>query len=187
MALLPINLIGDKVLRKKAHQINEIDMKTIELIRDMFETMHNANGVGLAANQVGSDKSIFIVDLSKIEGHEKDKPLVFINPDITSRSKDKVIMEEGCLSIPDLRAEIERPEFVTMTYRDTDFVEHSINADDYLARVIQHEYDHLQGTLFTDLIDSDLKKKMNKEIIKIKKRKIQVQYPVTEDVNYQLT
>jgi len=186
MALLPINLIGDKILRKKAHLINDIDMKTIELIRDMFDTMHNANGVGLAANQVGSDKSVFIVDLSKVEGYEKEKPLVFINPNITFRSKEKVMIEEGCLSIPDLRAEIERPEFITISFKDTDFVEHSKDADDYLARVIQHEYDHLQGTLFTDLISTELKKKMNKEIIKIKKRKIQVQYPVTEGTNYQL-
>ena len=186
MALLPINLIGDKILRKKAHLINDIDMKTIELIRDMFDTMHNANGVGLAANQVGSDKSIFIVDLSKVEGYEKEKPLVFINPNITFRSKEKVMIEEGCLSIPDLRAEIERPEFITISFKDADFVEHSKDADDYLARVIQHEYDHLQGTLFTDLISTELKKKMNKEIIKIKKRKIQVQYPVTEGTNYQL-
>ena len=186
MALLPINLIGDKILRKKANQLKEIDMKTIELVRDMFETMHNANGVGLAANQIGSDKSIFIIDLAKVEGHEKDKPIVFINPKITFRSEEKVSMEEGCLSIPDIRAEIDRPERITINYKDTDFVDHNINAEDYLARVIQHEYDHLQGILFTDLIGSDLKKKVNKDIIKIKKRKVQFQYPVTEDANYQL-
>ncbi len=186
MALLPINLIGDKILRKKSIQLKEVDMKTVELIRDMFETMHNANGVGLAANQIGSDKSIFIVDLSKVEGHENDKPLAFINPKIKFRSEEKVKMEEGCLSIPDIRADIDRPARITISYRDTDFVERKIDADGYLARVIQHEYDHLQGILFTDLIDSELKKKVNKDIIKIKKRKIQFQYPVTEDANYQL-
>ncbi len=186
MALLPINLIGDKILRKKASQLKEIDIKTIELIRDMFETMRNANGVGLAANQVGSDKSIFVVDLSKVEGHEKDKPIVFINPKITFRSEKKVNMEEGCLSIPDIRAEIDRPEFVTISYKDTDFVDHTIDAKDYLARVVQHEFDHLQAILFTDLIGPELKKKVNKDIIKIKKRKLQFQYPVTEDADYQL-
>ncbi len=186
MALLPINLIGDKILRKKAVQLKEADMKTIELIRDMFETMHNANGVGLAANQVGSDKSIFIVDLSKVEGHEKDKPLVFINPKIIFRSEEKVNMEEGCLSIPDIRAEIDRPASITISFKDTDFVDCKIDAEKYLARVVQHEYDHLQGILFTDLIGSELKKKVNKDIIKIKKRKIQFQYPVTEDADYQL-
>ncbi len=186
MALLPITLIGDKILRKKTNQLKEVDMKTVELIRDMFETMHNANGVGLAANQIGSDKSIFIVDLAKVEGHEKDKPFVFINPKITFRSEEKVTMEEGCLSIPDIRADIDRPKRITISYRDTDFAEHKIDAEDYLARVIQHEYDHLQGTLFTDLIDSEMKKKVNKDIIKIKKRKIQFQYPVTDNANYQL-
>lgn len=186
MALLPITLIGDKILRKKAALLKNIDAHTIELVRDMFETMRNARGIGLAANQVGADRSVFIADISVVEGHEDAKPLVFINPVITERSEEKIVMEEGCLSIPDIRSEIERPEKVTITYKDTDFKDQTLRADGLLARVIQHEYDHLQGILFTDLISSDIKKKLNKDIINIKKRKIEIQYPVSEDVDYQL-
>jgi peptide deformylase len=152
----------------------------------MFETMRNASGIGLAANQVGADKSIFIVDVSVVEGHEDSKPIVFINPLITERSDEKIPMEEGCLSIPEIRAEIERPEKITIEFKDTDFKEQSLSADGLLARVIQHEYDHLQGILFTDIISSDEKKKLNKDIIKIKKRKVEIHYPVSEDVDYQL-
>jgi peptide deformylase len=186
MALLPITLIGDKILKKKAALIKDVDVKTIELIRDMFETMRNAKGIGLAANQVGADKSILIADISVVEGNEDAKPLVFINPVITERSVEKIFMEEGCLSIPDIRSEIERSEKIAISYRDTDFKNQTLQADGLLARVIQHEYDHLQGILFTDLISSDIKKKINKDIIKIKKRKIEIQYPVSEDVDYQL-
>ena len=186
MALLPITLIGDKILKRKASLAKDVDPKIIELIHDMFETMRNARGIGLAANQVGADKSIFITDVSVVEGHEDEKPLVFINPVITERSEEVISMEEGCLSIPDIRAEIERPEKVTISYKDTDFNDRTFTAEGLLARVIQHEYDHLQGTLFTDLISSDIKKKLNKDIIKIKKRKIEIQYPVSEDMDYQL-
>ncbi len=186
MALLPVTLIGDKILRKKANQVKEVDYKTVELIRDMFETMRNANGIGLAANQVGSDKSIFVIDISVAEGHENSKPITFINPIIIKRSEKKCLIEEGCLSIPDIKSEIERSESITIKYHDTDLKEHILEADDLLARVIQHEYDHLQGILFTDLITDDEKKKLNKEIIKIKKRKFDITYPVTENMDYQL-
>jgi peptide deformylase len=186
MALLPVTLIGDKILRKKTARVNEVDDKTIELIRDMFDTMRNASGIGLAANQVGADKAIIVIDVSVVEGHEEDKPIVFINPLITERSEAKIPMEEGCLSIPDVRAEIERAKEVTIEYQDTELKKQVLHADGLFARVIQHEYDHLQGILFTDLISSDVKKKLNKDIIKIKKRKFEMQYPVSEDVDYQL-
>ena len=186
MTLLPVTLIGDKILKKKTSNLKEVDVKTVELIRDMFDTMRNANGIGLAANQVGADKSIIVIDVSIVEGNEEIKPIVFINPKITFRSEEKIKIEEGCLSIPDIRAEIERPESITVVYKDTEFKEKSLKADGLLARVIQHEYDHLQGILFTDLIDDQLKKKINKDIIKIKKRKIDFQYPVTESVDYQI-
>ncbi len=186
MALLPITLIGDKILRKKAAKVNDVDMKTIELIKNMLDTMHNANGIGLAATQVGADKSIFVADLSCLEEYKDAKPLVFINPKIISRSEDTVVIEEGCLSIPDIRGDVERPKSVTIVYQDTDLVEQTMDADDFLARVIQHEYDHLQGVLFTDLISDELKKKVKKDILKIKKRKWEFQYPVTEDVDYQM-
>lgn len=186
MGLLPITLIGDKILRKKAAEVEEVDIKTIELIKNMFDTMHNANGIGLAANQVGSNKSIFVVDMSVLEEYKDHNPLVFINPRIINRSDETAFVEEGCLSIPDIRGEVERPKSVTVAYQNTDLKEKTMDADDFLARVIQHEYDHLQGVLFTDLISDEMKKKVKNDILKIKKRKWEFQYPVTEDVDYQM-
>ena len=187
MALLPVTLFGDKILRNKAIEVKEVDMDTIKLITDMFETMHNAYGIGLAANQVGSDKAIFLVDISEMEGEEDKKPMVLINPKIASRSKETVIMEEGCLSIPDIRGDVIRPKSITIEYYDTDLKKHTKNADGLLARVMQHEYDHLQGILFTDLISDDLKKKLKKPLNKIKRRKVEFEYPTSASVDYQLT
>lgn len=186
MALLPITVYGDKILRKKAALVKEISNEDIKLIKDMFETMHNANGVGLAANQVGVDKSIFIVDISGIEGHENVKPMVFINPKIVERSKDKSVVEEGCLSIPDVRGEIERPKSIKITYQDYDLKEHTIEAYEILARAIQHEYDHLKGILIVDYLEEEEKKKFQETFRKIKEREILVDYPVTEYKDYQL-
>lgn len=186
MALLPITLYGDKILRKKAGKVMEIDFETVELIKDMFDTMRNANGIGLAANQVGDNNSIFVIDVSVVEGYEKIKPIAAINPEIINRSDEKITMEEGCLSIPNVRAEILRPKQITLKYFDSDMKEHRLDADELLARVIQHEYDHLQGILFTDLISAELKKSFKNNLNDIKKRKIDIEYPVTEDMDYQL-
>jgi peptide deformylase len=186
MALLPITLYGDKILRKKVGPVKDVDLKTIELIKNMFDTMHNASGVGLAANQVGADKSIFIVDVSKAEGQEGTKPMIFINPEITERSEKLCIIEEGCLSIPDVRVDVERPESITITYLDTDLKTHTLKAENILARVIQHEYDHVQGILFIDRIKEEVRKKFKRDLNRIKKRKMEVEYPITEDIDYQL-
>ncbi len=186
MAVLPITVYGDKILRKKAARVTEVDLKTIELIKNMFDTMRNANGIGLAANQVGVDKSIFVIDISQVEDYEDTKPIAFINPKIITRSDKKILMEEGCLSIPDIREEVRRPESITIVYHDTDLKEQTLEADGLMARVIQHEYDHLQGILFTDLIPDDVKKKYKREINKIRKRKVDIDYPITESVDYQL-
>lgn len=180
MNVLPITVYGDKVLRKKAVKVNKIDNDVLMLIKDLFETMRNANGVGIAANQVGSDKAIFVIDISVVEGCEKIKPIAFINPKIVYRSNETVIMEEGCLSIPSLKAEVERPEFIRIVYTDTNMQEQTLEADDYLARVIQHEYDHLKGILFTDKVDDITKKEIKEDLNKIKSRNITVDYPITE-------
>jgi len=180
MSLLPITLYGDKILRKKTSKVTKVDNETIELIRDMFATMRNANGIGLAANQVGVDKQIFVIDISKIEGFEDAKPMTIINPKIITRSEKINKMEEGCLSIPDIRAELERPEKITITYQDLDLKEHTVSVDDVLARVMQHEYDHLQGILFVDYLTEDQKKEFKNDLENIKNRKMEVDYPVTE-------
>ena len=186
MALLPITLIGDKILRRKTKQVSDVDMETIELIKNMFDTLKNAHGIGLAANQVGSDKAIFILNLNGIEDYEKFKPMVIINPEITYRSEEKNVIEEGCLSIPDIRLEVERPEKIVLKYQDTELKQCEIEADNLLARVIQHEFDHLQGTFFTDLVEQEQKKRIRKPINRIRSRKIEVDYPVTEDSEYTL-
>jgi len=186
MALLPVTLFGDKILRKKVSKVKEIDMDTIKLITDMFETMHNAYGIGLAANQVGADKAIFLVDISEMEGEEDKKPIVIINPKIIQRSKETIVMEEGCLSIPDIRGDVLRPKSITLEYYDTDLKKHTIKAAGLLARVMQHEYDHLQGILFTDLVADDLKKKLKKPLNNIKRRKVEFEYPTSKSVDYQL-
>lgn len=179
-------MCGDKILRKKVAKVTEVDNETIELITNIFDTMRNANGIGLAANQVGADKSILIIDISLVEGFEEVKPIVLINPKITKYSDEKSVIEEGCLSIPDIREEVIRPEAITVTYQDTDLKEHTLETDSLLARVIQHEYDHLQGILFTDLVSDEAKKRLKKPLAKIKRRKIDVEYPISDSVDYKL-
>ena len=186
MSLLPITLYGDKILRKKVSKVNKVDDETIELIKNMFDTMHNANGIGLAANQVGADKAIFVVDISMVEDYEDTKPMALINPKIVEYSEEKIMIEEGCLSIPEQRGEVYRPKAIKIRFQDTDFNEQTIEADKLLARVMQHEYDHLRGILFTDLVDDQTKKMLKKPLEKIKKRKIEIDYPVSDHVDYQL-
>jgi peptide deformylase len=182
-------MIGDKILRKKINKIKTVDKEIKDFIDNMFETMSNAGGIGLAASQVGADISVFIVDISKLEEEEeqKFKPLVFINPKIVKYSEEQIVFEEGCLSIPDIRADVERPEAITIKYRDAEFNEQTMDVDDLLARVIQHEYDHLLGVLFTDLVDDETKKKLKKPLNKIKKRKIDIDYPISKTIDYELT
>ena len=186
MASLPVTMCGDKILRKKVAKVTQVDNENIKLIKNMFDTMRNANGIGLAANQVGADRAIIIVDISLVEGFEEIKPIVLINPEITKYSDEKSVLEEGCLSIPDIREEVVRPKAITITYQDTDLKEHTLEADSLLARVIQHEYDHLQGILFTDLVNDESKKRLKKPLSKIKRRKIEVEYPISDSVDYQL-
>jgi peptide deformylase len=186
MPILPITVCGDKILRKKASKVTKVNDQIIKLIDDMFETMHNANGIGLAANQVGANKRIFVVDISKVEDYEDTKPLALINPKIITKSDETVVFEEGCLSIPDQREDVVRPKRITIEFQDKNLNTHTIEADDLLARVMQHEYDHLLGILFTDLVDEETKKRLKKPLNKIKKRKIEVDYPISQTVDYQI-
>lgn len=186
MSVVPITVYGDKILRKKVDPVTMIDDKTIEIIKYMFDTMKYANGIGLAANQIGLNKQIFIVDISQVEGYEKIKPITMINPKIVDKSSETVSIEEGCLSIPDVRAEVIRPKEITIKYYDLDMNEQQIDASDLYSRVIQHEYDHLKGILFTDLISDELKKQLKKSLNKIQKRKIDIDYPVSENADYKL-
>jgi peptide deformylase len=186
MAIIPITMCGDKILRKKASKVTDIDDDIIGAIADMFQTMRNANGIGLAANQVGLNKQIFVVDVSPIEGYEKYKPIAMINPRIVSKSDEKISIEEGCLSIPELREEVIRPKSVFVSFNDVHMKEHTIEADELFARVIQHEYDHLQGILFIDYFDDEKKKLYKKHLEKIKKRKLEIDYPISSSSDYLL-
>ena len=179
MNVLPVTLYGDKVLRKKAVPVTPDDKELVPFIQSMFVTMANADGIGLAANQVGSTRDLFVIDISHAKGYEYYKPMVFINPKIVSRSEELISYEEGCLSVPDIRAEVMRPEKITIQFVDTEFRPQSLEADGLLARVIQHEYDHLQGIFFVERIQEEEQKKLKKRLEKIKKREIETDYPVT--------
>jgi peptide deformylase len=157
MALREIIKIPDKRLKLVSEPVKRIDAGIRKLVDDMFETMYAAPGIGLAAIQVGVPKRVVTMDLSKKEGDQK--PLVFINPEIAWKSKDKATREEGCLSIPDYYEEVERPAEVKVKYLDLDGKEHEIEASGLLATCLQHEIDHTNGVLFIDHI-SKLKRDM---------------------------
>ncbi|WP_294402129.1 peptide deformylase [uncultured Clostridium sp.] len=145
MALRNIRKYGDDVLRKKCREVEEIDKRTLTLIKDMFETMYDADGVGLAAPQVGILKRLFVIDIG--EG-----PLVFINPEILETSGSQTD-EEGCLSLPGEMEKVTRPNFVKARAFNEKGEEFEIEAEELLARAILHEYDHLNGTLFIDRVN----------------------------------
>lgn len=144
MALRNIRKYGDDVLRKKCREVEEIDKRTLTLIKDMFETMYDADGVGLAAPQVGILKRLFVIDIG--EG-----PLVFINPEILETSGSQTD-EEGCLSLPGEMEEVMRPNYVKARAFNEKGEQFEIEAEELLARAILHEYDHLNGTLFIDRV-----------------------------------
>lgn len=180
MSIIPITIYGDKILRNVAEPVKQVDDDLIFKIQSMFETMRNADGIGLAANQVGLKEKIFVIDVQPVEGYEHIKPVVMINPEIVEHSDELVIREEGCLSLPRLRAEVERSKIIKVRYLDTDEKEQEIEADDLFARVILHEYDHLIGKMIPDRVDSEIKKNLQKELLRIMKREVEVDYPITE-------
>jgi peptide deformylase len=180
MAILPITVYGDKILRHKAQPVKQVTDELIVKIKNMLDSMHNANGVGLAANQVGYKESIFVIDLNGVEGYKDFKPMVMINPEILLESDEKVIYEEGCLSLPTLRADVERAEKIKLRFIDTDENEKELEADEFLARVILHEYDHLIGKMIPDRVANDVKKKLQSELTKIMNREVEIDYEITE-------
>jgi len=150
MSILPIYVYDHSILKHKADKIEHLNDDIHSLIDDMKETMLNAEGIGLAANQVGSPLSITIIDISPIEGCESIKPMVMINPKITHYSDEETDYEEGCLSLPNLRELVIRPEAIQVSFMDEHEKLHTMEADGLLARVMQHEIDHLNGIYFTD-------------------------------------
>ena len=157
MTIKPLIILPDPILRQVSTSLEAINDETRRLAEDMLDTMYDAPGIGLAAIQIGVPRRMLVLDVSK-DGEEKT-PLVFINPEIVASSDARSVYEEGCLSIPDYYAEVERPAAITVRYLDRDGKEQTIDADGLLATCLQHEIDHLDGVLFIDHI-SKLKRDM---------------------------
>jgi peptide deformylase len=164
----PITVYGDTILRKRAENIEKGAEGLNEIIENMWETMYYADGVGLAAPQTGLPIRLFVIDGS--EGAENEPDLsqfkkVFINPELIELSGDNWVMNEGCLSLPEIREDVSRPGTVRIKYVDENFVEHDEVYSGFIGRVIQHEYDHLEGKLFIDYL-SPLKRRLLKSKLK---------------------
>ncbi len=163
MAVLPVVKFGDPILREKTEQVTEIK-EALELVDDMFETMYEEAGMGLAANQIGVDLNFMVVDITNDD--EEDLPRIIINPRIVE-TRDTAEMEEGCLSIPEIRATITRPAQIMLNYMDENGDTHEDLFDGLLARVIQHEVDHLNGVFFTDYLTPAKRSLINKRLMEI--------------------
>lgn len=184
--ILPIVAYGDPVLRKKAKDIPKDFPNLKELIGNMWETMYNAYGVGLAAPQVGLPIRLFVIDTSPFAEDEelteqereelKGMKKVFINAKITSEEGDEWAFNEGCLSIPDVREDVFRKPDITIEYYNENFEKITENYTGLVARVIQHEYDHIEGILFTDKLSSLKKRLIKGKLSNISKGKINCEY-----------
>lgn len=186
--ILPIVAYGDAVLKKRAEEINAEYPGLEQLISDMFDTMYQAQGVGLAAPQIGKSIRMFVVDgspFAETDEDEEEDPRaagmegfkkVFINPIIHEESGEEWGFFEGCLSIPKIREEVFRHETIRISYLDENFQAHEETFDGYKARIIQHEYDHIEGTLFTDHLSSLKRRLLTKKLTNISKGEISVSY-----------
>jgi len=168
MALRDIIILPDKRLRLVSAPAKKIDAALRRLVDDMFETMYEAPGIGLAAIQVGVPQRVITMDLAKKE--EPRAPQVFVNPQILWQSDEKAVYEEGCLSIPEFYEEVERPAQVRVKFLDLDAKEHEIEASGLLATCLQHEIDHLNGILFIDHISKLKRDRVLKKFTKAAKR-----------------
>ena len=174
MTKLDILTIPEKVMKLESEPIETIDGELLSFMDDMLETMYKAPGIGLAAPQVGILKRVVTIDVSKREESDDDKesprnPYFMINPEIVWSSEDPSVYEEGCLSIPDFYAEVERPAEVVVQFLDREGKEVELKADGLLATCIQHEVDHLDGILFIDHISKLKSDRVIKRFVKMKK------------------
>ncbi|WP_282043986.1 peptide deformylase [Winogradskyella flava] len=184
--ILPIVAYGDPVLKKKAKEIDKDYPKLNELIENMYETMYGAYGVGLAAPQIGLPIRLFLVDTEPFseddELSEKDREQMknfrktFINAQILEEEGDEWAFNEGCLSIPDVREDVFRQPKIKIQYQDENFDTYIEEYDGLIARVIQHEYDHIEGVLFTDKLSSFKKRLIKGRLTNISKGKIKIDY-----------
>lgn len=177
--ILPVYAYGQPVLTRKAKEI-DIDYAGLEtLLEDMWETMYHAQGIGLAAPQIGRGVRIFLVDTVQVmeEGDEsRGIKQAFINAQILQEEGEEWEYEEGCLSIPHVRGDVSRKDKITIRYQDEKFAEHTAVFEGINARVIQHEYDHIEGILFTDKLKPLKKKLISRKLETIRKGKVQADY-----------
>ena len=177
--IYPIVVYGDPVLKKRARDLEKGEVDIEELSKDMYETMHNASGVGLAAPQIGKSIRLFVVDGSQTDEEDlTDFKKVFINPEMVEEVGDPWVYEEGCLSIPNIRENITRNDTITIKYKDENWEEHVEEFDGLRARIIQHEYDHLEGVLFTDHLSSLKRRILKGRLNDISKGKVSTEYKI---------
>lgn len=184
--ILPIVAYGDPILRKKASDIPEDYPNLKALIENMYETMYKASGVGLAGPQVGLPLRIFVIDATPfaddedLSAEEQEQlnglKKVFINAKMVSEEGDEWAFNEGCLSIPDIREDVNRKPKIKISYVDENFKQHNESFDGLAARIIQHEYDHIEGILFTDKLSSLKKRLLKSRLEKISKGKVNIDY-----------
>ena len=170
MAVKPILTEPNKLLRQVSKPVDKVTIVEQKLMNDMLDTMYAANGIGLAAIQIGIPKRIIVMDLSKDQ--EKKEPRYFVNPVIKKKNEDKTTYEEGCLSVPNQFAEIERPSKCDVEYLDYNGQKQILYADGLLATCIQHEMDHLEGILFIDYLSKIKKSMIIKKLSKLKSNQI---------------
>jgi peptide deformylase len=168
MAVRPIISLPDKRLRLMSEPVARVDEDVRKLVADMFETMYEAPGVGLAAIQVGVPKRVVTIDATR--GEEEKQPMTLINPEIVWSSEEKIAHEEGCLSIPEYLDEVKRPERVKVRFLDLEGRAQELEADGLLARVVQHEVDHINGVLFIDHLSKLKRDRVIKKYAKAAKR-----------------
>jgi peptide deformylase len=169
MTIKPLIILPDPLLRQVSTPVEQVDSQIIQLADDMLETMYDAPGIGLAAIQIGVARRMLVIDVSRED--EENKPIVFINPEIVKTSDELSTYEEGCLSIPDYYAEVERPAALTVNYVDRTGKQQTLEADGLLATCLQHEIDHLNGVLFIDHISRLKRDMVIKKFTKIAKAK----------------
>lgn len=170
MAILPIVIAPDAVLKQKATPVVEVNNEIRELLEDMLETMYNAHGIGLAANQVGVLKRVIVVDVDQRDPHKPGKPYKMVNPEIVNESLEYSEYEEGCLSFPQQYSVVERPAGITVRYLDENGTQQELKAEGLLATCIQHEIDHINGINFVDHISRLKRDMIIKKLEKSKKR-----------------
>ena len=179
--ILPVYTYGNAVLRKESKEITADYPELRTLVDNMYETMYHADGVGLAAPQIGLDIRLLVIDLAPFKAEDPELgsfKVTMVNPQMLEMSEETVMGEEGCLSLPGIHESVSRARRIKITYQDLDFNEHTEVFEDYKARVVQHEYDHLEGKVFTDRINPLRRQLLKGKLTNIVKGKAHADYKI---------